>query len=639
MDITPIYELRNRLRTAMIAGTNLLSEDFRLKRAAEEIRPLEQASPVFAKIGELTRNLLTEQNEDKEDALLDTITLVDAVLCTQGQVFVSGNVEPVPIKSWGTAVTNAPYSVVKTLVDALTSSGNGHYQYVMDTHQSQPDLFNDYRVKAAMVQALGASYAELAELVAGWLKQDGEGIIPLLQNGFDPKGKKEMLRRVQIMEAVGKEKCNDFYCAMLPEAEKDVRQALIYALRHSTDNVELLLELVKTEKGNAKKTAYCALACMEDERAEKFFMELYEKKPVDAMMYMKISGTKWASVMTAGCLTKQLDICKVPVTAGETEVLRMIIEAVPGKGGKELCDAIRMAFGAEDIYYKNQDDNKVQKWAMHVKRPGGKIEEKCLKEALSVIFETAVRVNPDENLCALAKELYENESKKTLFFSAAMIARLLDKEDCTGWLREQLFNRKLFGTQSNGSLAPYVAYALRGVVFNTAKQEYVLRTAVTDGVNDTVVYYEYPVGCAVSDELMQLLMEYSEFEVDRELIHIVDTRNERQCEKFQEYFYQKALKGPTQDRRIYWSALWQCGGQCCKGLLTGLLKHQGSTSGPIEAWRLYSLLRELPGNVAEFDAEVQEVYEQIKNGKIRVKTWNEESYWSHVKNVREWRTK
>ncbi len=32
MDIAPLYELKTRLRAAAIAGTNLISEDFRLKR-------------------------------------------------------------------------------------------------------------------------------------------------------------------------------------------------------------------------------------------------------------------------------------------------------------------------------------------------------------------------------------------------------------------------------------------------------------------------------------------------------------------------------------------------------------------------------------------------------------------------------
>ena len=84
MDITPIYDLRDRLRTAMIAGTSLLAEDFRLKRAVEAMAPLEKAAPVFAKVGEFCKKLIASGSgtEDKEDLLLDAITLVDAVCCT-----------------------------------------------------------------------------------------------------------------------------------------------------------------------------------------------------------------------------------------------------------------------------------------------------------------------------------------------------------------------------------------------------------------------------------------------------------------------------------------------------------------------------------------------------------------------------
>ena len=47
MDVKPIYELRTRMRAAAIAGTNLLAEDFRFKKAAEAIKPLERVSPAF----------------------------------------------------------------------------------------------------------------------------------------------------------------------------------------------------------------------------------------------------------------------------------------------------------------------------------------------------------------------------------------------------------------------------------------------------------------------------------------------------------------------------------------------------------------------------------------------------------------
>ena len=41
---------------------------------------------------------------------------------------------------------------------------------MIEIHQEHPELFEDYRVTQGLVKALGASYAELAEEVAGWLK-------------------------------------------------------------------------------------------------------------------------------------------------------------------------------------------------------------------------------------------------------------------------------------------------------------------------------------------------------------------------------------------------------------------------------------------------------------------------------------
>ena len=157
MDITPVYELKARLRAVTIAGTNLLGEDFRLKRAAEAMQPLEAASPVFARIGELVRRLLEPGTEGKEGLLLETITLVDALLCTQGEVAVTEELSPLSVDNTGRVINNAPYSEVKAIVDALTNSGGGRYSYLTEMHQRKPELFDDYRIKPAMVKALGAS--------------------------------------------------------------------------------------------------------------------------------------------------------------------------------------------------------------------------------------------------------------------------------------------------------------------------------------------------------------------------------------------------------------------------------------------------------------------------------------------------
>lgn len=105
MNITPLYELSSRLRNCMIAGTNLVMEDFRLRRAVEDIKPYAKAAPVFAKLAELTGQLLEPDRDDREELLLDAITLLDALLCTQAMVRAD---EPVPAGSTADANAGEP---------------------------------------------------------------------------------------------------------------------------------------------------------------------------------------------------------------------------------------------------------------------------------------------------------------------------------------------------------------------------------------------------------------------------------------------------------------------------------------------------------------------------------------------------
>ena len=121
MDVKPIYELRTRMRAAAIAGTNLLAEDFRFKKAAEAIKPLETASPVFAKIGEYVHTLLTQECPTPAQTLLEALTLVDSVLCTLGMVEVDGSAMPLSIQQYEEHIAvNAPYSLLYHLREAVT---------------------------------------------------------------------------------------------------------------------------------------------------------------------------------------------------------------------------------------------------------------------------------------------------------------------------------------------------------------------------------------------------------------------------------------------------------------------------------------------------------------------------------------
>ena len=78
MKLQPLYDVKERLEQAAIAGTGLLGEDFRLQRAAEGLKPLAAASPVLGKIGAGLNKLLSAPAGERSGLLLDLLALVDA---------------------------------------------------------------------------------------------------------------------------------------------------------------------------------------------------------------------------------------------------------------------------------------------------------------------------------------------------------------------------------------------------------------------------------------------------------------------------------------------------------------------------------------------------------------------------------
>ena len=633
MDISPLYELRTRLRAAMIAGTGLLSEDFRLKRAAEAFAPLEQASPVFAKIGQLTGALLAPEAENREELLLDAITLADAVLCTQGAVAVEGEMEPIVGSGWGSAITNAPYSVVKTLTEALLNSGSGHYSYVLDTHRDRPELFADYRVRTAMVQALGASYAELADTVGEWLKEEDASILPLLQKGFDPKGKKEMVRRIHVMMAVDGKASNDFFVKVLPEAEKEVRQALIFALRCRPENVDLLLELTKTEKGNAKKTAYYALAYMEDGKAEAVFTELYKKKAVETMHYLVYTETKWASRFVAEKLKEQLlpwaEKHSEPVISQEQGILLgESLAALPGKSGAEICEVFCMAANLEDRLKYVYEDKKtvfVAKAVSDMVMAGfnsfnirNRETAFTFQTSVPYLLHQALYCHPDEELCALAVELYEaegrREGRRKAYFPMAVAAQLLNGEDCCGWLEKQL-KGKLF--QSNTDYYPLLARGISGLRFSERENAYVLcldHARRTHPSGEPMPEYCRKVKQDITGRFTDILMRCQNGDIDRVLMDCVNGRDEAYCRKLGDYFYDRARKMAAP--RDYLFALKRCGFSKCEGLA---VSHFSGQDRQFYFSEVSSFAAILPGDKSAVYAEIQQVYDLYKKGRLRMR--------------------
>ncbi len=627
MDITPIYELRTRLKTAIIAGTNLLAEDFRLKRAVEGIQPLLAASPVFAKIGQLMQALLAPGQEGKEGLLLDAISLVDAVICTQGLVAVSGEIEPIQEGHYGTAVTNAPYSVVKSLIDALTSTGNGRYSYVIETHRDHPELFDDYRIKTTMVEALDASYADLANQVAEWLQEDGESVIPLLKGGFDPKGKKGMVRRVEVLDGVAGAKENDYYLEQLVEAEKDVRQALIYALRHNPDNIDQLLEMTKKEKGGCKKAAFYALAEQEDDRVSEFFWKLMEKKPEDAITYIEVSRTDWASEITAKGMMDlirpwALEDESKPLTKAQAEMIKLYWKALPYKHGEAVAACYRMAaLIGKRLDKPLEGENEV--WKLRVNSSTG--DKLTFRRIMPRVLTCAVYLYPTKELCDLALELYENiknTKENGDYFLPALTAKLLTEENSCEWLKEEMERGKL-------AFAKRMEEVIRSLCWDNQEKANMLRQWIVNPIDGRLHSFGRKIKQEFSGEFTDILMELDSYPIDAILNSCIVPGDTEYRDKLLEYYYKRAFA--VADNRSYCRMLKNLGGAKCEGLAV----HYFRSRNVVERWELSMFVEQMPGNQEDKAAELEKVLNMIKGGKIKsrniTKEWMEQ-YLQSVKN-------
>lgn len=638
MDISSMYELRERLKASMIAGTNLILEDFRLKRAMEAFLPMENAAPVFGKIGVLCRRLMEENCENREELLLDTLSLLDQVICTQGAVSVSGDLEPVQTETAGSVITNAPYSVLKTLLDALLSSGSGHYSYVMETHRDHPELFGDYRVKSALVQALGASYAELADQVEKWLCEETADILPLLYRGFDPQGKKEMVRRVHVISAIAGAGANDFYLKHLPDSVKEVRQALLFALHHEQSNVSYVQELVLKERGNAKKTALYVLARMEAPEAEEHFRKLYEKNPAETMSWLYLSQCEWASRLVAESLNSQLAFFEDGNAAAETpeeaqercKLLKETVKALPGKWGKEAAEAAERLGTLVSSIDRYSKQNKI-KW--NIGLPKG--EYASMSGFVPSILLKMLLLRPDEELSGAAKRLYQGSGdthSNPNYFPAAFTAHLLFEDNMADWLSSQLFESGIFGTKKQKDNVKQLPQALKHLYYLKNKG-FCMREQEYNPADTQLEVFVHPVTQDIKGAFFDILMKLEDYQTDMCMNALIDEEDEAFCEKLRAYLYKRALQ--EGENRIYYEPLRRCRAKTCAGLLEQYLRHRyRSSQYHFYQWELRNLFALLPGNGEDKAQEALRVLELVKKKILKPNNWNEEDYMRMVDQLR-----
>jgi hypothetical protein len=282
MSLALIHESAKEIRRLSIAGSPLAVGDFRLKKL---IPPLEQAGakvPVFAQLAKGISDLVNGKEADSASNLLSLSTLINAILYTQGQSGADGECDELEVFTSNCANTKTGARVLKPLVQALTSTGGGRYEIVKAAVDR--GAFGDLRLIEPSIRALDDTYGELSDLIAEKvLPTYGPGIVPLLKQNLDLKGKKSDARRLAVMHQLAPAETVELCKTALEEGSADVKAAAIACLGKHEDCLPLVMEQANSKNKALRAAALEALAQHDRAEVVKMFTDLIKGKTLDIL--------------------------------------------------------------------------------------------------------------------------------------------------------------------------------------------------------------------------------------------------------------------------------------------------------------------------------------------------------------------
>ena len=280
MSIAVLTQVYDEARRLAVAGSVVAKGDFRLKKL---LPPLEQAgakAPVFAKVGECARAVIDGTEESSAENLLELTALVSAVLYTQGETGLAGELQPIESIALGGETAQTSARLLKPLLEALTSTGSGRLELVKDAHER--GAFRDLRLVKPALDGLDDPYPEVAEFLADKvLPLYGKAILPELRTKFDPKGTKGHPRRLKLMHDIDPPGTRELVKQALEGGSKEVKVAAIACLGAEPEDLAFLIEQVATRVQDLRGAAYHALAAIDDPAAVAVLAKALAGKDLD----------------------------------------------------------------------------------------------------------------------------------------------------------------------------------------------------------------------------------------------------------------------------------------------------------------------------------------------------------------------
>lgn len=291
MSTALLQELHQELRRLYIAGSELAAGDFRLKRLLPQFQQLGERAPVFKKLGEGVAAIVEPGSSEAKSPgvqLQELTLLLESVLYTQGTTAADGTPGPLPARSIKLQ-TRQPYRKIGAVQQALTTTGSGRYEIVVDAFKE--GVFQDLRLLPLAVEALNDPYSELADYaMTNILPSYGTAIAGYLFESFNPAGGRSEVRKLEVIGRVAAAAHLDEIYQVAGHGSDEVRAAAIRLLAGHGQYIPALLEWTADKKKGIREAAYAALATGGSTEGGEKLIEAFVKKKDREMVAGVLAG-------------------------------------------------------------------------------------------------------------------------------------------------------------------------------------------------------------------------------------------------------------------------------------------------------------------------------------------------------------
>lgn len=642
--MNPLLEIKQRLVYSAVAGTQLLAEDFRLKRLMEAFAPLASKNPVFQKIYTGLEQLLSAEDSKRNGLLLDLMGLLDAVIYTQGATQVEGEKIQLQMVNSDAKAVPMHYSELSPLLEALTTTGSGRMEVLENVVKEKSHMLADYRVIHALINDLDDAYGGMAYLVYRVLehmitqepidffvgydyynndyygdvaadrwrahyntytlpKLDTEMMLYFLKKDF---GNQELMQekhkvfaqKIKLVQAIVGTKENDWYLSLLEYAEKDVRENAIKALSCEKKNLPLLWDMVKTEKGNCKKSVFCTLAKHIDADSKEFWQKELKKRPVSAM-YLINNVDDISSDLVAELLQNILqNILDDVETKLQYEHLKTVLYATVGKSSDGMLETWKWIFENMQALQKKKTN---------------KNENFCVD--IMDVYKKAVLWDCNEKMVVFTKE---NLQDKSWAYDLLFLLDLLTEK------AEKVYDKWI--VENKEFMQQWLNFVGYQEVLTEKPYYYVTMgyTTIFDE-NEYILLKQRPSNQKLKEPLDIRWFSYlKKTYQDKHLYRLLPVENVELLQYYGAYFYDRALtykkEFPVLDRIFYFDALQKCKWKKWSGVIAHMCKVQKTLylHNIVQAFEIYEKEAD---DVKEEGKRVMAVYKNkrwVRNGMTTV---------------------